>query len=602
MKFIHKPTYNKCDSPRVQILIQILSSPDHYHHRAAIRATWAKVLFDNPIRYSHIRLLFVFGVDSPPLSQQYVQTEFKEHGDVLVGSFEDNPDAPRTKKTTTLKTLLGAKWSVDNLCIHENAVIVTAPDSVFVNITILAPVLEALIKTATPSSRFWIGDIREGVRPKRPDQTPPELINTYPQVLTKEEFPGELLPTYCILNIGFVFSYTAAKHLYSWSWDNKLFRSAEITLATAAKSGKWQVSRNSEIIPDLSLSNACMTKRLTMSVGYTSTDVLINHRTHVEVLRQCHDPPLNAVLPKFEVSNQKLFQTALDFKINPINTCQDSSGNLLRELFLIMLINSAPEDTARRQAIRGTWGKLKRLQDRNMRLIFVLAKSQNHNDNDMVQKESNTYRDLLVFDFFETHFNLTLKFVGGLKWVSQHCTNAKFIYRGDDDMFVNIDIVIAHLAAPRGTRQTFVTGAWYSPVYINRVFPKESLYLGSRSIGPVVRDMESKYYISWEDYVGRYFPPYSLGGGYILSFDVVPALYDASLTVSLLNCDDVYQGILAKKIGLQQVHVHGIKNLPEKEHSVCFMRQNVWTFRGLHSEKLKEFWKRFIYPQQKCEL
>ena len=40
-------------------------------------------------------------------------------------------------------------------------------------------------------------------------------------------------------------------------------------------------------------------------------------------------------------------------------------------------------------------------------------------------------------DFHDTYLNLTLKTTFLLKWVTARCSNAKFVFKVDDDVFVN---------------------------------------------------------------------------------------------------------------------------------------------------------------------
>ena len=331
-----------------------------------------------------------------------------------------------------------------------------------------------------------------------------------------------------------------------------------------------------------------------MMVGFTTPDKLLNP-PNVQKIRQCQNPELRFVL-KPNISNEEEFQRALNFTTFPEErTCKD-------DLFLIMLINSAPENNKRRDAVRETWGSLRTVQGQKMRVIFVLAKAQMPSTNKRVLAESKIYRDLLIFDFFETHINLTLKLVGGLKWVSEHCNNAKYMYKGDDDMFVNIDIIIAHLTLAKGTPG--INGSFYSPVYIYDDIPKKRLYIGSLNPGPVMRNKRNKYYVSHDDYFGKYFPLFVSGGGYVISCDngeVISALYRASFDVFLMNCDDVYQGILAKKIGLRPVDHPGFKNfaVAGRIHT-CTLRRRIWTFHGVYGNKLKAFWHRFTMFVETC--
>ena len=48
-------------------------------------------------------------------------------------------------------------------------------------------------------------------------------------------------------------------------------------------------------------------------------------------------------------------------------------------------------------------------------------------------------------NFIDSYGNLTLKTMMGLKWASRYCWRAKFVYKVDDDMFVNVENLLKYL-------------------------------------------------------------------------------------------------------------------------------------------------------------
>ena len=52
--------------------------------------------------------------------------------------------------------------------------------------------------------------------------------------------------------------------------------------------------------------------------------------------------------------------------------------------------------------------------------------------------EAEEHNDLVVEDFQESYLNLTVKTTYLLKWLdSSHCSRARFIFKVDDDVYVN---------------------------------------------------------------------------------------------------------------------------------------------------------------------
>ncbi|KAI0225182.1 hypothetical protein LSAT2_023919 [Lamellibrachia satsuma] len=60
-----------------------------------------------------------------------------------------------------------------------------------------------------------------------------------------------------------------------------------------------------------------------------------------------------------------------NYIINNENLCGADLGS---DVFILVYVHSAPENTARRALIRATWGNRKHYFPRKMRLIFVLGK------------------------------------------------------------------------------------------------------------------------------------------------------------------------------------------------------------------------------------
>ena len=65
----------------------------------------------------------------------------------------------------------------------------------------------------------------------------------------------------------------------------------------------------------------------------------------------------------------------------------------------------------------------------------------------------------------------------------------------------------------------------------------------------VPRNESYKWYITPEEYPGNTYPPYCYGNGYLMTRDLIPLLYNASLYTRNFWVDDVYfSGFLARNI------------------------------------------------------
>jgi hypothetical protein len=54
-----------------------------------------------------------------------------------------------------------------------------------------------------------------------------------------------------------------------------------------------------------------------------------------------------------------------------------------------------------------------------------------------IEKESEKFKDVVQGYFTDSYRNLTYKGVMGYEWISEHCRNAEFVAKIDDDAFIN---------------------------------------------------------------------------------------------------------------------------------------------------------------------
>ena len=55
-----------------------------------------------------------------------------------------------------------------------------------------------------------------------------------------------------------------------------------------------------------------------------------------------------------------------------------------------------------------------------------------------VKQEHVNFGDIIQFCFYETYLNLAPKTLLGFKWATEFCSNAHFIIKTDDNVYVNI--------------------------------------------------------------------------------------------------------------------------------------------------------------------
>ncbi|XP_057703469.1 N-acetyllactosaminide beta-1,3-N-acetylglucosaminyltransferase 2 isoform X5 [Corythoichthys intestinalis] len=256
--------------------------------------------------------------------------------------------------------------------------------------------------------------------------------------------------------------------------------------------------------------------------------------------------------------------------------------------FLLLAVKSVASHFDRRQAIRQTWGQAGLVANRTVVTIFLLGKtstSDHHPDlSAMLSYESERHRDIIQWDYRDSFFNLTVKEVLFLDWIQTRCPGASFIFKGDDDVFVNTFAILKFLAG-------------LSPTKADELFVGDVI----TNAGPH-RDKKVKYFIPESVFIGSY-PPYAGGGGYLFSASVAARLHVASRRVVLYPIDDVYTGMCLLKAGLGPEMHKGFKtfNIEEK------YRSNPCVYKGLilvhprTPQEMIQIWSWLNQPDLNCQ-
>lgn len=181
-----------------------------------------------------------------------------------------------------------------------------------------------------------------------------------------------------------------------------------------------------------------------------------------------------------------------------------------------------------------------------------------------LQKESEKYGDIIVDDFEESYYGLTVKSLRILKWFSMNLPKSNFLVKTDDDVFVNtlklvklLDRVETKLRFERQQNSnnelphymggvvfhdrsphTFNTfSKWYVPP---KLWKEEIAILAKlgRESGRKKEYHELKSY-----------PPYLEGNFYVIGGHTVPVLLNSSLPLPLFHLEDIYvTGFLGSEI------------------------------------------------------
>lgn len=256
--------------------------------------------------------------------------------------------------------------------------------------------------------------------------------------------------------------------------------------------------------------------------------------------------------------------------------------------YLLLVIKSIVPHFDRRQAIRESWGRAGVLDGRRIATVFLLGKTTPTDHfpdlSDMVKHEAALYGDVLQWDYRDSFFNLTLKEVLFLEWFGTHCASAQYVFKGDDDVFVNTHHILTYLGnfSVSSTKDLFIGDV------ITNAGPHRSKNL--------------KYYIPESVFLGGY-PPYAGGGGYLYSGNLALRLRTISRLVTLYPIDDVYTGMCLQRLGLVPEKHMGFKTFDIEQKN----RENPCAYKSLilvhprSPQDMIKIWSWINDPKTNCD-
>lgn len=290
--------------------------------------------------------------------------------------------------------------------------------------------------------------------------------------------------------------------------------------------------------------------------------------------------------------------------IQPDAICGAGAKDEREPPLLLLAIKTTELNFKNRQAIRQTWGKEgwveghirnssgERRDGGYIRRVFLLGKENPKllgvDLSELLQMEGKHYGDILQWDFSETFFNLTLKDVLFWEWFSHHCGHTIFVFKGDDDVFVNMPNMITYLHEQLRRPQT-------------------QAIMGDFMIGDVIsaahpdQDLKSKYFVPQSFYSGFY-PAYAGGGGVVYSGQLTKRLHDISKKIHLFPIDDVYVGMCMVRLNAQTIHHPAFLtfDFPEKEEKAHCRYHTILVVHKRSPNQIIELWSDMMKTNPQC--
>ena len=135
---------------------------------------------------------------------------------------------------------------------------------------------------------------------------------------------------------------------------------------------------------------------------------------------------------KFFGSKNKIQRFPFDYMIENKNLCKRQNFTAIN-----FLLTSPGEETFRHH-IRSRWGNDYWMPRTGIKVVHLLAASNNPEVNKAVFLENKIYRDIIQVNFIDSYDNLTFKSLSLLHWTKYNCKNVDWVIKSDTDVLVNI--------------------------------------------------------------------------------------------------------------------------------------------------------------------
>ncbi|XP_053388279.1 beta-1,3-galactosyltransferase 1-like [Mercenaria mercenaria] len=266
------------------------------------------------------------------------------------------------------------------------------------------------------------------------------------------------------------------------------------------------------------------------------------------------------------------FQHNFNYVIQNDRICKLYSSN--QSVELLVLIMTTHKNKNERMALRSTWLSYTKNNTSNVRYAFLLGEIDDDKIRIAVLKENSVYHDIVKEDFIDMYSNLTYKTIMGFKWASTKCSNAHYVMKTDDDMFVNIQNVLSICKSNQSeTLQKAIIGA---------------CHINARPI----RDQRSKWFASVVSYPEKSYPGFCSGTGYVTSMHVAREVYKISPSVPFFHLEDVYVSLCVRKLGFKIQPVPGFNAGRPKMDPCLYKGDKLITAHRLTPVMLKSIWHR----------
>lgn len=150
-----------------------------------------------------------------------------------------------------------------------------------------------------------------------------------------------------------------------------------------------------------------------------------------------------------------------------VPACRLNANTAASKPSLFVTVNSAPGNFDKRKMIRQTWLNHLKEENRNKNgsfslvgFAFILGMTDNNETQSKLQEESQTHGDIIQIGMSDFYRNLSLKVAGLFNWLYNNCPDIDFVYKVDDDVYINVRNLAQFLVQHRSNKSSMF-GSYY---------------------------------------------------------------------------------------------------------------------------------------------
>ncbi|XP_069842859.1 beta-1,3-galactosyltransferase 9 [Dendropsophus ebraccatus] len=241
-----------------------------------------------------------------------------------------------------------------------------------------------------------------------------------------------------------------------------------------------------------------------------------------------------------------------------------------RNIFLLLVIYSSPENRIRRDRIRQSWGNVTSLQGQEVTHVFMLGRPQVEAVQSSLLSESELQQDLVQGRFLDVSSSEVLKALMMMEWIVTFCPRARFILKAEEGVFVNVESLSRFLLNLESRSSDIYTGR-----VIHHALPD--------------RDPRSPSFVPITSYSESFYPDYCSGSSMVFSQEVARKMYLVSGRVTMAVPSEVFIGLSAQQAGVLPIHSSRFSGAKNIRYNRCCYRV-IFSSAGIADEEMSQVW------------